>query len=358
MNEKTYEQIYEQCKDQIMKANRMMLMRVSLFFAALCVCIGAVVAKLYGTMPTLLMLVAAAIYAAVWVMARIYASKAPEIITPLIYFFLSVTFAIAMYQGIYASPNSIASTFYVVLVALPLLFICRLNAYNSFIIGVCALFMILSFAARENAIALNDSLHIGICAVLEVFVCYNMYKIRVEAIYNKIIAEEQRDIDGLTGLASRRKFDQLLGAFRDEDERITGIIMIDIDHFKKYNDYFGHLQGDECLTQIGKIMQEVGKEYDMVFARNGGEEFAGISKVYRYDQLASIAEEVRKRVEEKAIPHPGTKKGIVTLSIGFAEWRSCNVIDVVDLVKKADKALYYVKEHGRNSVCGFGSIAS
>ncbi|MBI4743490.1 MAG: GGDEF domain-containing protein [Actinobacteria bacterium] len=127
------------------------------------------------------------------------------------------------------------------------------------------------------------------------------------------------------------------------------LIMLDIDHFKEFNDTFGHLKGNLFLTKLAKSIKQQVREIDTV-ARYGGEEFA-VLLPSAGDEAIKVAERIRKVVEEMEFEgdalQPKVKK---TISAGLATYPS-DATDDTDLVVKADEALYWAKESGRNKVC-------
>ncbi len=161
--------------------------------------------------------------------------------------------------------------------------------------------------------------------------------------------------DGLTGIPNRRSFDLFLQKEWDRairEKTNIGLIMIDIDHFKGYNDHYGHQGGDDCLRKVAAALAEVvGRPGDMV-ARYGGEEFVVVLSNTDVSGAALIAEKLRRKVESLALPHDySTTASYVTISLGGA-----GVIPTVDstpdeLIKLADSALYEAKESGRNRYC-------
>lgn len=159
-------------------------------------------------------------------------------------------------------------------------------------------------------------------------------------------------IDGLTGIANRRAFDALISsewrrAQRDRNE--TALLMIDVDYFKLYNDYFGHQEGDECLHKLATVTANtVTRPGDMV-ARYGGEEFVVLLPSTSLDGALIIANAILERVRELKIRHPKSQVSeFVTLSIGVATSNGLSSID--QLLKSADLALYRAKNAGRNRV--------
>lgn len=162
------------------------------------------------------------------------------------------------------------------------------------------------------------------------------------------------DKDGLTMIANRRRFDAFFNLeWRrgKRDRTPVTIIMIDIDFFKAYNDYYGHLQGDECLKQIARVIDITCRRPGDIAARYGGEEFAAI--LGNTDQKGGIqlAEKICRKVEGLEIPHE--KSGIseyVTVSLGIAAMVPSNEEGSEQLIKIADEQLYRAKELGRNQV--------
>lgn len=165
----------------------------------------------------------------------------------------------------------------------------------------------------------------------------------------------QASSDGLTGLANRRRFDEALGqewrrAARDMHP--LSLLMIDVDHFKAYNDRYGHQQGDQCLrATTAAIAQSVRRPGDLV-ARYGGEEFAVVLADTDAAGAAEVAERVRAAIEDLGIEHAAsTSAGRVTASIGIA---TCHPVhhdgrsQEETLVAAADAALYGAKRAGRN----------
>ncbi|MCW8929946.1 MAG: GGDEF domain-containing protein [Gammaproteobacteria bacterium] len=163
------------------------------------------------------------------------------------------------------------------------------------------------------------------------------------------------DKDALTGLYNRKFFDrkmsQLLQAFvsrnqnRRQIESAKGMCLaiLDIDHFKKINDTYGHLYGDEVLLHFAQQMQKVFRDDDWLF-RYGGEEFIVILKDVDVEAISKILHRFRTHIELYAFP----KNEKVTISIGVTLFDGH--IGQSEIVERADHALYYIKEHGRNNV--------
>jgi len=163
-------------------------------------------------------------------------------------------------------------------------------------------------------------------------------------------------IDGLTGLANRRSFDETL----DEEWRRArrnhtplSLALIDIDYFKLYNDHYGHQAGDDCLKAVAGTLAHAAERPGELVARYGGEEFAVVLPLCDAATARALAEKMRSRVSELALPHAGSRIGNhVTISCGVATVLSDNseMPDEAALITAADQALYAAKEAGRNRV--------
>jgi len=166
------------------------------------------------------------------------------------------------------------------------------------------------------------------------------------------ILEALSSLDGLTGIANRRRFDQALGeewrrAFRDD--RPISLILIDVDFFKRFNDHYGHVRGDECLRQVAAALAgEVSRAGDLV-ARFGGEEFVVLLPGTHAAGAALIAEAMRRRVAALAIPHAASDAAPhVTISLGSATLAVEPESSPERLIALADLGLYEAKKSGRN----------
>src|SRR5579859_6988805 len=155
-------------------------------------------------------------------------------------------------------------------------------------------------------------------------------------------------IDGLTGLANRRSFDEAL----DEEWRRArrnrtplSLALIDIDFFKRYNDHYGHQAGDDCLKTVASTLAAAAERPGELVARYGGEEFAVVLPVANAKTAAALAEKMRSRIAELALPHAGSLiTDHVTISIGIATLRNGQdddkaFPDEAALINAADQAL-------------------
>jgi diguanylate cyclase (GGDEF)-like protein/PAS domain S-box-containing protein len=167
------------------------------------------------------------------------------------------------------------------------------------------------------------------------------------------LVENLAMVDGLTGIANRRQFDETMDrewrrAMRDGS--LLSLLMIDVDHFKPYNDIYGHVLGDACLRQIAVAAQGVIHRSSDLFARYGGEEFAVVLPNTDRNGAQLVAEQIRRAVEVCGLPHSGNPHGMVTVSIGCATQTLSHDSDSTSLIEAADQAMYQAKSAGRNRV--------
>lgn len=164
--------------------------------------------------------------------------------------------------------------------------------------------------------------------------------------------EQLARVDPLTKLANRRAFDWRLRAEWELGAALShpvSLLMIDVDHFKHFNDHYGHVAGDECLQAVGSALASTVRARTGICARYGGEEFAILLPRVSLENAVEIAERVRKAVEACHIAHHDSATGQVTVSIGIASFVP-TVGDARQLVSAADAALYAAKHDGRNTV--------
>ncbi|MFH7320471.1 diguanylate cyclase domain-containing protein [Desulfurivibrio sp. D14AmB] len=165
-------------------------------------------------------------------------------------------------------------------------------------------------------------------------------------------------LDGLTGIANRRRFDEFLEAEWRRGLRQAqplSVIILDIDFFKLYNDHYGHQQGDDCLKQVAATLAGTATREGDLVARYGGEEFTVVLPETEAEGAWAVAEELRTGVQEQKIPHAQSKVSeYVSISVGTATLVPTQDSKPAEIVALADKALYLAKQEGRNRVMGHG----
>lgn len=208
--------------------------------------------------------------------------------------------------------------------------------------------LILSFSPQHLAMAIYFTL-LGLMFGLT----YGYYTQRIVSLYEHV--KLLSVTDELTSLYNRRYFFQ---KFREEIERAwrysrqLSVLLIDIDNFKKYNDIYGHEQGDDILRSFSNRLRKIVRENDIV-ARLGGEEFVIIMPEANHKMASDLAE--RLRLDVTKYPFKNTNRKF-TISIGVAGFPS-DAQDMTRLLRKADHALYEAKRKGKNRVCLYNEIS-
>lgn len=164
------------------------------------------------------------------------------------------------------------------------------------------------------------------------------------------------NIDPLTGVYNRRYLEQQLKiqwkiAIRQKED-IT-IFMLDIDFFKKYNDTYGHLAGDDALQNVAKVLSRSFLKSTDFVARYGGEEFIILTIGGDQSQIALYADAIIKKISQLNILHSGSDKTVLTASLGYSSCCPDDEKNPFDLIRQADQALYKAKESGRNKAINY-----
>lgn len=161
--------------------------------------------------------------------------------------------------------------------------------------------------------------------------------------------------DGLTGIYNRRFFNEMFSKFVHSAQRsgeMIGFILMDVDHFKQYNDTYGHQMGDDVLIRIAQALAEKLQRSDDYCFRLGGEEFGILVKLKSADKGIIFAESIRESIESLGIEHRHNSAApVVTVSMGLVIFEECEVGKCDGIYRHADELLYKAKEEGRNRVC-------
>ncbi len=162
------------------------------------------------------------------------------------------------------------------------------------------------------------------------------------------------NIDGLTNIFNRRYFDEVIKEEIERGKRSSkplSLLMCDVDYFKKYNDTYGHVAGDNCLINIAAILKNTFSRASDFVARYGGEEFVVILPGIESKNALDIANNLILEIQNSKLPHESSSVSkVVTISVGLVTKEASELTNSISLIKEADEALYQSKENGRNQV--------
>jgi diguanylate cyclase (GGDEF)-like protein len=191
--------------------------------------------------------------------------------------------------------------------------------------------------------------------IVGAMVCYTLEHAKRTSFLEERLLTETANRDGLTGIYNRRMFDEHLARIWPQairDAAPLGLLLIDVDHFKAYNDHYGHQAGDERLKSVAWSLNRVARRPFDIAARYGGEEFAIVLYDARRDHIEEAAKRIQADVEALAIQHLASSSPLkrLTVSIGAACVAPAGGRSSSGFIQLADEALYAAKERGRNCV--------
>lgn len=263
-----------------------------------------------------------------------------------LYVFFSAFFLFAIYVSLIHSPEMRATILLGVFSVAPMGFIDRPCRMNLFIAFWFVVHTALAFYLKPRY-ALDDMINCLCFAILGCILGNMMAWARLESYEarRQLIIEKETDV--LTGLSNRRKLYEALAELEAGSvEKPSGILMLDIDRFKDFNDNYGHAAADRSLNRFGKVLTQFAQNFRLHFYRYGGEEFVAMAYGYDEKDLFSVAESLRIAVQDMRVE--GRR---ITASIGVAYCGDEQVQNYERVIDRADQAAYAAKHKGRNTVC-------
>ncbi len=203
-------------------------------------------------------------------------------------------------------------------------------------------------------VLLPNAIFLGSANLIGAFGCYFLEYSSRQTFLAEGLMQDIAERDFLTGLRNRRAFSERASrSWRQaiRSQQSVAVLMLDVDHFKAYNDHYGHAAGDLALQAVARTLgQHAQRPLDML-ARYGGEEFVGLWVGANSEAMLELAERIRHDIEALALPHAYSSAAqVVTLSIGVAYWSSPQPNGLEQAQRLADEALYAAKAQGRNCV--------
>lgn len=245
----------------------------------------------------------------------------------------------------------------------------RLSVITSSVVMVTFLISLAYAPALEPDQTIIIVLFYGSCFVFTSYVNFKLNEERYNVFLNAMEAAHQHkqselrgaaleklsNTDYLTGVENRRAIERRLREKWNDwqkDGQAFCAILVDVDFFKRYNDFYGHQAGDRCLILVAKALQSSLEPLKATVGRFGGEEFIVVAHVTGREQTGALAEEIRKTIEALTLVHSNRRDGQenVTVSVGASFTRPHSVFKLERLIDEADRALYSAKQNGRNCV--------
>jgi diguanylate cyclase (GGDEF)-like protein len=274
------------------------------------------------------------------------------------YILIVLCFLLVLYLSMYSFKDRQAATALIYFAIIHFFFIDRPIRLYTTIFVFFVTHVVLAFVIKGQELGFIDGLNSLIAYLLGTLFGWIFLSSRLETFEVKRQPIIEKETDVLTGLDNRRKLFELINSFeKGEKKHPQAMIMIDIDHFKRYNDKYGHDTGDECLKVFGVFLRETASKYHMSIYRYGGEEFVGLIWDYDKQIVHDIAEIIRSKTHDLAMP-----QNSITISIGVVHCDDENITNCEAYLSRADRALYVAKSRGRNKVvvwdCRFEKEAS
>lgn len=268
-------------------------------------------------------------------------------------------FAVALlgyFLSFSGSPDGLGLTFLGVMILLPLCPLDRSLRIELFSLFVLGLYALLAFNIKNHEAAVLDIITDMSFWLGSIMVARRFRWVAMEVAELRRKANIRERTDFLTTLGNRFSlFEELSKSEQKVAAPVNGIMMLDIDYFKQFNDTYGHQAGDDCLRSIGKLFRELGEKHGVKFFRFGGEEFICVSLLPLPGFFEKIANEIAENLVALKIPHAHSATGFVTMSIGYKEYFS-NETHYASMISDADKALYVAKKAGRNRAVDFATV--
>lgn len=280
--------------------------------------------------------------------------------------FFSCILAFGIYIGVLTRPGGHAVNFMVFLVCSQIVFV--LTPLRALLLNAAAVAFFSYFALRMKPVDIwqTDILNVVLASIAGMIFSWHTGHVvikemltsqRLEAERNRFEAESIRD--ELTGLSNRRDFLNRVDFYIITCQRVRQtvcVIMMDVDHFKRYNDFYGHLRGDQVLKALGGVLSRVMAEEKVFAARVGGEEFIVLWTENRLSEAQRLTLKLRQMIIDLQIPHEKSPVApYVTASFGLYFLRGGSQDTAEELYERADMALYEAKKQGRDRIILFDS---
>lgn len=355
-------EILKKCEDAIDKNNMKVLKSASIlgviiwtitsiFYVIIQKYTYSIVSLFYGLLSLTVSLISSKLYKC----SKVYSSN---IKNGLIMFCAIITYSFGIFIGTFGAGNDLAVTVVWQFIFISIIFDMT-PMKNLIMIPVAIIFIFCSYITKDNIKASYDLINATTAIIIGLYMSWYKTRLRVESIINKFKLKEKNNklyylntIDSLTGLLNRKEIFKILCSLHEEcikDGKKLVCLMMDVDNFKAYNDYYGHPSGDKLLHQLGKVFNDLCETNEIYIGRIGGEEFLACWKLKENEDPQNMANKIRKSVIALNIPHVKSDASkVVTISQGLFVDIGNKIEEYQTAYILADEALYQAKNRGKN----------
>ena len=266
-----------------------------------------------------------------------------------IYIEYTTIYFLVFYLSVVVAPDRAAASILVLLTIFPITFIDKPERIIAVDVLMYLIHTVCAYLYKAPSLGNLDMINCLVAVVVGCFCGVYVLETKLQNFNLARLLAYEKETDVLTTLGNRRKLVQTIFAIeKGEMAEPGGVMLFDIDFFKQYNDKYGHQAGDMCLRAFGMMLKEEDWGTKTTFYRYGGEEFVGFIWDTDEEQMADIAEKIRKKTSEIIL-----KQGSITTSIGYVYCDNPTLTSYEKWIGYADKAAYVAKKNGRNCVVAY-----
>lgn len=272
--------------------------------------------------------------------------RVKKFVLPCLYMVSVILFILVIYLSIVKGRDFPGAAVLIMLSVFPVLFIDK--PFRFLLTDILAYFVhsYLAYVVKGPELGQIDMVNGFIATLIGCFLGWFTMISRLRALDLERLLVIEKETDALTGLNNRRKLFETIAKIEEKEiPRPSGVMMLDIDYFKKYNDTYGHAAGDACLKAFGETLLNQEWDYQIEFYRYGGEEFVAFLWDVDSLQVGNIAEAIRFAIADLDIGY-----GKITSSIGYVYCDNPSILNYETWIERADEAAYAAKDRGRNCV--------
>lgn len=274
--------------------------------------------------------------------------------TSIIYVCYGALVAYAIYTSAFVTPayTSVIILFFIFQV--PLITLDKSWRVDIMVALYAAAYLLVAVPYKDQRLKADEILNCLLFTFLGIALGEKLRWARLENFELKRQAMLRERTDYLTGLNNRKRlFEELARIENGPQPAPMGLMMLDIDFFKAYNDTYGHQAGDDCLRRLGTCFRDFARRHQLAFYRYGGEEFVVLAPAAGERRLLALSESLRAAVKALAMIHASNATGLVTVSIGLAFTLALTPEEERTLLSRADIALYTAKDQGRDRAVAY-----